>query len=61
MKIRVRIMPNSFYILCRFYLRVDNVMVRVIDTRIFHETDKSYMIREWSRREAFYEQINSIV
>lgn len=54
-------MPSSFFILCRFYLRVDDVLIRIIDTRIFYETNKTYMIREWSRREATYEQINSSV
>lgn len=59
MKLRVRVMPSSFFILCRFYLRVDDVIIRIIDTRIFHEIGKPYMIREWSRREATYELIKS--
>jgi len=32
-----RAMPSSFFILLRFFLRVDDVMVRINDTRIYHE------------------------
>ena len=30
-------MPTSFFILQRFFMRVDQVMVRVSDTRIYYE------------------------
>lgn len=36
-KIRFRVMKDCFYILLRYYLRVDGVRVRIFDTRIFHE------------------------
>lgn len=29
MMIRVRVMPDTFFVLCRFYLRVDHVMCRI--------------------------------
>lgn len=45
-------MPNSFFILLRYFLRVDNVMIRVNDTRIYHEFDQNYMLREFTSREA---------
>ena len=32
-----RVMPTSFFILQRFFMRVDQVMVRVSDTRIYYE------------------------
>ena len=45
-------MRDSFYILLRYFLRIDNIMARVQDVRIFHQIDKDYMLREFSRREA---------
>ncbi|KAF8915385.1 type 2A phosphatase activator TIP41 [Mucidula mucida] len=34
--IRIRVMPTCIFILSRFTLRVDNVLFRVFDTRIYH-------------------------
>ena len=45
-------MRDSFYILMRYFLRVDNIVARVQDVRIFHELGKDYLLREYSRREA---------
>ena len=46
-KIRFRVMDNCFYILLRYYLRVDGVRVRVFDTRIFHEFGSDFIHREF--------------
>lgn len=32
-----RVMPTSFFVLQRFFLRVDDVLFRVFDTRLYHE------------------------
>jgi type 2A phosphatase activator TIP41 len=55
--LKIRVMPASFYILQRFFLRVDNVVIRVYETRIHHETDKNYMIREYSEKESLVEKL----
>ncbi|KAK6752732.1 hypothetical protein RB195_003880 [Necator americanus] len=52
MSVRLRVMPDFFFILMRFYLRIDRVLVRVCDTRLLGDNGKDYMIREWSLREA---------
>ncbi|KAF8763522.1 TIP41-like protein [Argiope bruennichi] len=51
LSVKMRIMPDSFLILLRFFLRVDNVLVRIIDTRIFHEIGKNYLLREHTAKE----------
>ena len=33
---RVRVMPTSFFVLMRMFVRVDGVLMRVIDTRVYH-------------------------
>lgn len=35
-----RVMPTSFFVLLRFFLRVDGVMIRINDTRLYHEARK---------------------
>lgn len=32
-----RVMPTSFFLLLRFFLRVDGVLIRINDTRLYHE------------------------
>lgn len=44
-------MPNVFFVLLRFFLRVDGVMVRVNDTRLFHDFTKDFVIREFTNKE----------
>lgn len=50
--VKVRVMPKSLFILARFYLRIDNVLARINDTRIYHELNKKYLLREYTNREA---------
>lgn len=59
-KFRFRIMKDCFYGLLRSYLRIDNVMVRIIDTRIFHSFGDKDIIRNFFVKEATYDQLKSI-
>ncbi|WAR07021.1 TIPRL-like protein [Mya arenaria] len=51
MSVKIRVMPSSFFILLRQFMRVDNVIVRVLDTRLYLEAEQNYMLREHSCRE----------
>lgn len=51
LSVKIRVMPTSFFILMRFFMRVDNVIIRVNDTRLYHEADKPYLLREYSSRD----------
>ncbi|KIJ37389.1 hypothetical protein M422DRAFT_178102 [Sphaerobolus stellatus SS14] len=57
--VRVRVMPGAFFLLARFTLRVDNVLFRTYDTRIYHSFSSSppLIIRECSGWEASYDTI----
>ena len=62
MMVRVRVMPDSFLVLCRFYLRVDHVMIRICDTRLYGEaSNEDFLIREWTKREANYAELSKEV
>jgi len=55
--IKVRVMETCLFVLQRFFLRVDGVIFRVIDTRIFLEFGKPYLIRESQKKESHYDFI----
>lgn len=58
--VRFRVMADCFYILVRFYLRVDGVRVRIMDTRIFHEFGQDYIHREFQYCESTYDELRAI-
>ena len=45
-------MPASFFVLLRFLLRVDGVVYRIIDTRLWHLFGTDVMLREHVVKEA---------
>ncbi|KAG8880264.1 hypothetical protein FRB97_000976 [Tulasnella sp. 331] len=63
--IRLRVMPTCFFLLSRFFLRVDNVLFRVSDTRIYHSfapdpqssSGEPHVVREMSGWELPYEKL----
>lgn len=55
--VKFRAMPSGYFLLYRFFLRVDGMIVRVIDTRYYFEAEKKYLLRERSYREAKFHEI----
>jgi type 2A phosphatase activator TIP41 len=55
--LRVRVMPTCLFVLQRFYLRVDGVLFKQFDTRIFLQFHQNYCIRECSMKESDYQSI----
>lgn len=49
--VKMRVMPSSYFVLLRFFLRVDNVLVRISDTRVYHEAGTNYILQEFSTKE----------
>ncbi|XP_053555522.1 TIP41-like protein [Bombina bombina] len=52
LSVKIRVMPSGFFLLLRFFLRVDGVLIRMNDTRLYHESDKRFMLREYTSRES---------
>lgn len=50
--VKLRVMSSGFFCLMRFYLRVDNTLIRVIDTRTYYESNNDYILQEYSERES---------
>ncbi|KAI0044605.1 TIP41-domain-containing protein [Auriscalpium vulgare] len=59
--VRIRVMPTCIFILSRFTLRVDNVLFRARDTRIYHSFASSppLIVRETSGWEAPYDRVKA--
>uniref|UniRef100_A0A3B5M1K5 TIP41-like protein n=1 Tax=Xiphophorus couchianus TaxID=32473 RepID=A0A3B5M1K5_9TELE len=55
-----KVMPSSFFLLQRFFLRVDGVLIRINDTRVYYEDGKDYMLREFSTRENTITELKNI-
>lgn len=52
-------MGDCCYFLLRFYLRVDQVLIRVYDTRIFHSFGDNHLTREFTWKEATYDEVKA--
>jgi type 2A phosphatase activator TIP41 len=57
--VRFRVMNDCFFGLIRYYLRIDNVAVRIMDTRFFHSFDQNHLLREFQVRENSYTELTN--
>ena len=58
-KIGFGVMEQCFLGLMRCYLRVDNMLVRNIDTKIYHKFGEKYIIRNFSVKEKTYDELKN--
>ncbi|ORX85543.1 TIP41-domain-containing protein [Anaeromyces robustus] len=58
---KVRVMPTGIFVLCRFFLRIENVLFRSNDTRVYVEFDKNYMLSEYFSREMSFEDVKKVL
>lgn len=56
-RVRFRVMADCAFALCRFYLRSDNTIVRIVDTRIYIEFGTGIVWRDFSVRENTCEEL----
>lgn len=59
LNVKLRAMPTSFFLLMRFYLRVDGRLVRIYDTRVFHDITTNYLLREFRQKESEWDDIHA--
>ncbi|KAK3295484.1 TIP41-like family-domain-containing protein [Chaetomium fimeti] len=57
MTVKVRVMAQRMLLLCRLYMRLDGVVVRVRDTRVYVDFEKEVVIREYTAREDVFENV----
>jgi type 2A phosphatase activator TIP41 len=59
LSVRMRVMPTSFFVLQRLLIRVDGVLMRVVDTRLYHRFGTQYILRECMLREQSVKELEA--
>lgn len=57
---KIRVMPDRLLLLTRFFMRLDNVVFRLRDTRIYVDFNKAEVIRDYQAREMGYEDVRKV-
>lgn len=57
---KIRVMPSRLLLLCRFFMRLDNVLLRIRDTRIYVDFESGEVIREYVAKEERYEAVRQV-
>jgi type 2A phosphatase activator TIP41 len=57
LSIKIRVMPERLLLLSRFFLRLDGVIIRIRDTRVYVEHGSSKVIRQYTAKEETYEVV----
>ena len=58
---KIRVMPARLLLLCRYFMRLDNVLLRLRDTRVYVDYDKKEIIREYVAKEEEYEKVREVL
>ncbi|CDW53704.1 TIP41 protein like [Trichuris trichiura] len=58
MDLKCRSMPSGFFVLLRLYLRIDKVVVRVLECRLHWRFASNYGLREYTLKEKSFRDLN---
>ncbi|KAI5290719.1 hypothetical protein KEM54_000647 [Ascosphaera aggregata] len=61
LSVKIRVMPGRLLLLMRFFMRLDNVLVRLRDTRVYIDLDTGKVIREYVAKEEKYDTIGQLI
>jgi len=59
LSVKIRVMPARLLLLSRFFMRLDDVMLRVKDTRVYVDFDSRQVIREYVEKENEYNAVKA--
>lgn len=57
---KIRVMPGRLLLLSRFFMRLDNVLIRLRDTRVYIDFETREVIREYLAKEGEYEKVRQV-
>lgn len=57
---KIRVMPQRLLLLCRFFMRLDGVLLRTRDTRVYVDFGTREVIREYMAKEERYEVVREV-
>jgi type 2A phosphatase activator TIP41 len=58
--VKLRVMEQRMLLLCRLFMRVDGVLVRVRDTRVYVDFARDEVIREYTAKETSFDQVKKV-
>jgi len=61
LSIKVRVMPERLLLLSRFFLRLDGVIIRIRDTRVYIEHAANNVIRQYTAKEEKYDTVQEML
>jgi type 2A phosphatase activator TIP41 len=60
LSVKFRVMEQRMLVLCRLFMRLDNVLVRVRDTRVYVDFERELVIREYTAREDKFDNVKRV-
>ena len=57
---KIRVMPSRLLLLARLFMRLDNVLFRLRDTRVYVDFETEEVIREYVAKEEEYEKVRQV-
>jgi type 2A phosphatase activator TIP41 len=57
---KLRVMPDRMLLLCRMFMRLDNVLVRIRDTRIYVDFNQRKVIRDYTEKEGGFDKAKMV-
>lgn len=57
---KVRVHDKRMLLLCRLFMRLDNVLVRIRDTRVYVDFETDEVIREYTAQEETFENVKRV-
>lgn len=60
LSVKLRVMEQRMLLLCRLFMRLDNVLVRVRDTRVYVDFEREVVVREYTAREDGFENVKRV-
>ncbi|KAG9246961.1 TIP41-like family-domain-containing protein [Calycina marina] len=54
---KLRVMPDRMLLLCRLFMRLDKVLVRIRDTRIYVDFNAKKIIRDYTEKEDSFDNV----
>ena len=58
--VKLRVMAQRMLLLCRAFMRLDNVLVRIRDTRVYVDFERDEVIREYLARESKFGDVKTV-
>ncbi|KAJ5788109.1 TIP41-like protein [Penicillium paradoxum] len=58
---KIRVMPGRLLLLTRFFMRLDHVLIRIRDTRVYVDFETGEIIREYLSKECEYENVRQML